>query len=466
MEEQLQDASNVTPAALTALLVMAYLTWTLPRRYAVAPLLVMTCLMPLGQQMVVLGLHFQMFRILLLVGGLRVLARGEAARMKWTVLDKLFVWWVIVSVVFGSLSKPSSELFVNRAGDAFNAFGCYFFVRCVIVDFEDIVASVRILAIVSLPFAALMIVEKTTTHNLLSVFGGVPAITIVREGHLRCQGAFRHPILAGTFGATQFPFFIALWHYRRKHRRLAILGALSAVIIVLTASSSGALMALGFAIIGLALWKCRRHFASIRTGTLLGMLGMSVVMHAPIWYLMAKLGNVFGGTGWHRAYLIDQTIGHFSEWCLFGTTYTANWAPAGEVIQSDPNMMDITNHFVMEGVKGGLLKLVLFISMIVVCFKGVGRVLRVLPPKSPAGFFVWATGVSLFAHCVSFISITYFDQIIVVWFWLLAIISCLIHLQSVSPVYRPPVKGSQVGTSPRPLPAPQAITAFPVRRRA
>src|ERR1700692_4669392 len=101
MEEQLQDASNVTPAALTALLVMAYLTWTLPRRYAVSPLLVMTCLMPLGQQMGVLGLHFQMFRILLLVGGLRVLARGEAARMKWTVLDKLFVWWVIVSVVFG-----------------------------------------------------------------------------------------------------------------------------------------------------------------------------------------------------------------------------------------------------------------------------------------------------------------------------------------------------------------------------
>ena len=34
-------------------------------------------------------------------------------------------------------------------------------------------------------------------------------------------------------------------------------------------------------------------------------------------------------------------------------------------------------------------------------------------------------GVSLFGHCISFISITYFDQLIIVWFWLLAIISPL-----------------------------------------
>ena len=35
----------------------------------------------------------------------------------------------------------------------------------------------------------------------------------------------------------------------------------------------------------------------------------------------------------------------------------------------------------------------------------------------------WAIGVTLFAHCISFLSIIYFDQMGVIWYWLLAAIS-------------------------------------------
>ena len=80
--------------------------------------------------------------------------------------DKLFAWWVIVSVVFGSLSKPSMDLFINRLGDFYNAVGCYFFVRCVIVEFEDIVTSVQTLAWLSMAVA----VPVSYTH--LSGGGG------------------------------------------------------------------------------------------------------------------------------------------------------------------------------------------------------------------------------------------------------------------------------------------------------
>jgi hypothetical protein len=425
MEQQIQDASNVSPLAGIALLVMAYLMWTLPRRFAVCPVLVMVCLMPIGQQLVLFGLHFPLFRILLLVGVTRVIAHGETALMRWTIADKLFVWWVVVGVVIGTMSKPSMELFINRSGDAYNAAACYFFVRCVVVDFEDIVTGVRTLAFVSLPLAALMLVEKATGHNLLSVFGGVPEITVIREGHLRCQGPFRHPILAGTFGATEIPLFVALWFYRVKNRRLAAAGAIAGLIIAITASSSGALMAVAGVFFGLFMWKHRKHLKALRRAVVLGIFVLSFFMHAPVWYLMARLSDVFGGGGWHRAYLLDQAFGHLNEWWLFGTTYTAHWGPAGEVIAADPNMMDITNHYVMEGVKGGLLKLGLFVAIIVACFKRLGQVLRGLPPKSPTAFFVWTIGISLFAHCISFVSITYFDQIIIVWFWLLAIISSL-----------------------------------------
>jgi hypothetical protein len=424
MEEQIQQASNFNPLAFGLLVALVGLIWWLPRRFAVCPLLIMTCLMPMGQVMVLMGLNFHLFRILLLVGGLRVLVKGEAARLVTTRTDKLMACWAVATVL-GTMSKPSMALFVSRSGDVYNAIGCYFFVRCVIVSFEDIVTSVRALAFLSLPVAVLMVVEKATAHNLLSVFGGVPSVTDIRDGHLRCQGAFRHPILAGTFGATQFPLFAALWFYRPRYRRLAVAAVISSLLIVVAASSSGALMALFAGMVGLTLWKWRRYMRSIRRGAVVAIIGLALVMKAPVWYLFARLSDVTGGTGWHRAYLIDQTIAHFDEWWLFGTTYTAHWGPGGQVIAADPNMMDITNHFVMEGVKGGVLKLALFIAMIVGCFRRVGRWIRVAGAKSPAKIFVWAMGVSLFAHCLSFMSVPYFDQSIMVWFWLLAAISSL-----------------------------------------
>jgi hypothetical protein len=385
----------------------------------------MVCLMPLGQELVVFGLHFYLFRILLLVGVLRVLLKLDARQLVMTRTDKIFVWWVVVSIVFGTLAKPSMELFVNRLGDAYNAFGCYFLMRCLLVDFEDLLTSVRTLAWLTLPVAALMLVEKTTGHNYFSVFGGVPEITVIRDDHLRCQAAFRHPILAGTFGATQIPFFIALWFYRPRYRLVALAAAASSLVIVVAASSSGALMALMASVGGMALWKWKAHMRFVRWGAVAAVLIMAMVMNAPVWYLFDRLSSVTGGTGWFRSFLIDQTISHFNEWWLFGTTYTAHWAPAGEVLPGDPNMMDITNHYIVQGVSGGLLKLVLFLAIIVVSFKTVGRWFKSENADSTGGILVWAAGVSLFSHCLSFVSTTYFDQIVVVWYWLLAMIASI-----------------------------------------
>ena len=65
------------------------------------------------------------------------------------------------------------------------------------------------------------------------------------------------------------------------------------------------------------------------------------------------------------------------------------------------------------------------VAIIVSCFRIIGRRIHFEENKSPAGFLIWAIGVSLFAHCLSFMSITYFDQTIIIWYWLLAVISSL-----------------------------------------
>lgn len=422
MNNDLSATSSLNPWALATLLLLSVLTLVLPRRFAVAPLLLMLGLMPMGQVMVLWGFNFHLFRVLLLVGLVRIVLRGELGRLQWRGFDTLFMAWVAVSLVLGSLSQPSEALFVNRLGDAYNAALCYLLVRSVVVDFDDAVTSVRCLAAVTVMIGVLMLIEKSTGVNSLSVFGGVPEVTAIRNGELRCQGAFRHPILAGAFGATSMPLFAGLWAIDRGRRVLPALALLASLVIVYASSSSGALLALLAAALGLLLWPWRARLPLLRRVGVFALLALAMTMNAPVWYLLARASTLVGGEGWHRAWLIDQAVAHVDEWVLVGTTRTAHWGPSGEVIATDPNMMDITNHYVMEGVKGGALKLLLFIAIIGLSFARSGRSLA--DPAAPAArhFFVWCLGVSLATHCVAFVSVNYFDQSILVWFWLVAVI--------------------------------------------
>jgi hypothetical protein len=426
MEGELAQSPGVTVLGFIFILTMCVLTWSLPRRNALLPLLVTTCYMPLGQEFVIFGLHFQFLRVLLLLGALRIYSRGEAQGGTLTTIDRVFMWWCVATVIMGTLAEPSFERFINRSGDVFNAVGIYLLFRCWIRSTEEVMYVARCLSIMILPMAASMVLEKFTSRNLFAVFGGVPEVTLEREGRLRCQGAFRHPILAGTYAATIFPLCIGLWFQGGRDKKLGVIGAIGATVATVAAASSGAFLTLLTEVIGFALWPIRYHMRWLRRGSVITLIALGLVMKAPVWYLIARISDIAGGTGWHRAYLIDQAVNHFGEWWFTGTTYTAHWAPSGQVLEVNPNMMDITNQYIMEGVSGGILKLGLFITLIVRGFRLVGQTMRRYDEiESPQRFFIWSLGVCLFGHCVSFLSISYFDQIVVMWYWLLANLSML-----------------------------------------
>jgi hypothetical protein len=424
MEQAVQDSTNLALAGTLFLAAVAVLMLALPRRLAMLPLLATVCYMPLGQQVVLAGLHFTIIRLVILVGVARVVCRGEARGLSLNRIDKLVVWWAVLSVILGFLSKPDLKNLVNRLGSFYMAVGIYFLVSCWIRDSKTFVASMKLLALLAIPLAILMIIEKTTSRNVFSLFGGVPEFTEQREGHLRCQAAFRHPILAGTFGATSLPLFIGLWFQGRGSRTLALLGCISACTIAVAASSGGALLTLLLGGVGFGFWRFRFQMRWVRRGVVVVILALAIVMQAPVWYLTARLSGVFGGTGWHRSWLVDTTLAHFSEWWLCGTTYTAHWGGNTYVLDDDPDNIDITSQYVAEAVKGGVLKLALFVAIIVQCFKVLGRRIQAEAVGSaPAGVLWWAIGVCLFTHCVSFWSIPYFDQMAVIWYWLLAAVS-------------------------------------------
>ncbi len=428
----LQEISYITPTGLAVLVILSVFILMLPRKYVLIPLFAMTSYMTLGQNFDIAGLKFTLLRCLILVGWIRILVRGEIFLGRFNDIDKMIIIWVIANITMYTIQNNNSAAFINRMGFAYNTLGLYFFFRSTIVDLEDIQRTFRILALIVLPLVTAMIFERLTMKNIFSVFGGVPSSIWTREGVPRCQGPFRHPILAGTYGATMIPYFVVLWFTPDRNKRIATVGFVAATMITVLSFSSGPAMAYIFCALGLAMWPLRYKMRYIRRGGFILLLTLHIFMEAPVWYIISKVGHLIGGTGWHRAYLVDQAIKYIHEWWLVGTNYTAHWMPYR--LPSNPNMSDITNQYLVQGVHGGLLTLFLFVAILVVCFKTIGKSIAIADDGSYTQKMIWALGAALFAHAVTFMSVSYFDQIIVAWYMLLAMISVVLDKIVKSPV--------------------------------
>lgn len=413
------DGTTFTnPLGLAFTILMGVLLVVLPRRHALIPVIAMVCYMTMGMRIIFLGLNFTMIRILLLFGWARLILRSELKSITFNKLDRVIVIWTIVSIVAYTLLWQDFDAFKNRLGFAYNALGFYFLFRFLLRDLDEIRKALRIYAILIVPLAVFMIVEKMTGRDPFAVFGGVPPITYIRDGALRCEGPFAHPILAGTFGATLLPLFVGLW-WQGKGRLVTALAIISSAVITVTSASSGPILTFALGILALVLWPLRLQMRTVRWGIVSGLVAFQLVMKAPVWFILAKVDVVAGSTGYHRAYLIDRAIANLSDWWLIGTKSTSAWASAND------HLFDVTNAYILDGANGGLLTMFLFIAIIAFSFKAIGRTVRIGDGHEAEKDvrFIWAMGAALFAHAVTFISVSYFDQNFINWYLLLAMIS-------------------------------------------
>lgn len=408
------EETFINPTGLAMTLSMGLLFIILPRKYALAPVVFLMAFMTMGQRVVVADLDFTMVRLLAVFGWIRVIVRGEIRRLQFTQIDRITLVWGLVSIVAYTILWKSSGAFINRLGMLYNTMGMYFLFRFIVRDLEDAKRLFRISAVFVLPVAAAMLYEHQTRHNVFAAFGGVQPVTALREGTLRCMGPFGHPILAGTFGASLLTYCIALWRRGGGDRVLAVLGTVGSVIVTFTSGSSGPVMTFMFTFVGFAAWKFKDHLRKVRWGLLLTIIGLNFVMKAPVWYLIARVNIFSGSTGYHRAYVIDAAFQRWREWFLVGTQSTIHWGD---------NTVDITNTFIWEGVNGGMVTMVLFIIIIAYCFKAVGLAVRASESDRDSQNLIWALGVALFTHVVTFFSVQYFDQNAIHYQLLIALIA-------------------------------------------
>ena len=424
----------LSPPVMLLVLLAGVAVLCLPRSKAIVPFLFTALLIPTDQVLLVGSFHFPVVRLLLVFGYLRVLKNALSGNKVLgggiNGIDKAFLVLVVVSVINGNLLWRAMGEFYFQLGEMYSAIGSYFLLRYLIQDDEDVRRALRTIACVAAIVAVVMIGEQSTgTNYLYKSLGGARAGlgVVMRDDHIRAMGSFAHPNLAGTFGGFMFPLFVGLWSRKEPlDRKYAIVGLLSSLTIPFATGSSTALFGLMGGIVALCFWPLRRRMRIIRWIVALTLITLHIVMKAPVWHLISRVDLTGSSSSYHRFQLLNQCIIHFWDWVFIGTRDYGTWGW---------DMWDLSNQYVLIADQAGLIPLIAFLIILVLAFRYVGNARKAIATvgNGRMEFFMWTVGACIFANVVAFFGIGYFDQTVVAWYAILAMIIVITNFARVTP---------------------------------
>ncbi len=430
----------MTPALLIFASVLVVAQLLMPRRLAFLPLVVAGC--HLGN-VEILG-DLSVARMLIMLGLVRAYFGKFFVFSSKHPLDRLFLYlsgFMLISAV-GHHDQMGSPL-IYRLGWVWNIMGAYLYGRTYLNDLAAFKRYAFTLPLILVPLAFGMASEKTTQINAYYILGASRPTAMVREGKIRAQGPFRHAILAGCAGASTLPFAYMMWRSRRRF--WALVGGGACMGVILFCASSGPLAAVAVTIVAAMLWPIRKYLYVFRWMALaFGAFYWIVAGRGP-WYIMASLDLVGGSTGWHRSKLFDQGWVYLHEWFLVGTDYTRHWMATG--VSWSPDHADITNYYLHLGVTGGVALPILLGMILWRSFSMLGVRMRELRQVgSTEEMTLWCVGTALSAHAISFVSISYFDQMYVLFYLVVGAVPGLVFSDA-----------PKAATEPSPAASPAAV---------
>jgi hypothetical protein len=411
----------INPFVAIAILIAGILLCTLPRHKAIAPFLAASILIPFDQVLLIGPFHFMMLRVVILFGMWRLLtSKDKVFSGGMNNIDRAVILLTVFTAITWVLLWQKWAALNFQLGEIYTVFGVYFVLRFLIRDRDDVELTIRTFAYIAAVIGVIMAYEQATGWNPYALLGGAQAsffeAAMRREDRFRATGCFLHPILAGTFGAVLLPVFFGLWRTAKQHRGIAIMGMIASTIMTVASNSSTPVLGFAAGIFAICMWPLRNWMRPIRWAISLTLISLHMVMNAPVWQLITRVDIVGGSSSEHRYQLINQFIRHFWDWWLVGVKENGQWGWL---------MWDTANQYVVIGQNSGLLPFTLFLSVIVCGFKYVGKARRKADASTIHPLLVWSFGASLFAHVVVFFGISYFDQTIVAWYTLLALISAV-----------------------------------------
>ncbi|MFZ0277478.1 MAG: hypothetical protein WA254_06820 [Candidatus Sulfotelmatobacter sp.] len=398
------------PLVAAGVLIAIVLILVLPRNKAITPFLLAFFTIPLGQVLVLGGVHLMMQQILILTVLVRMFAfPGSKQRFAggFNPLDGVVVLWALSAFVIFSLRWMEMQAIIKSLGDLVGSLGGYLAVRFLIPERAAFRRTLKALAAICIIQGAFMLSEQLTRQNALGFLGALSPE--IRDGHVRSQGGLGN-LYAGALAGVSVPLFLWLWTEKRS-RMAACAGLAGATAIVFATYASTSWTTYGASLLALGFWPLRQRMRLIRWGIVGILVGLHLVMHGPVWSLIEKIDLTGGSSSFHRYMLVDNCIRHFGDWWLLGSKNYGDW---GFV------MFDVCNQFILTALRGGLVSLVIYVAIYKRCFGSIGKARKRVAGDRKQEWFLWCLGSALFATVVSSFGIYYIIYLLVFLFCLVA----------------------------------------------
>lgn len=343
------------------------------------------------------------------------------SRFVWTPIDSLVALSMAVYVVTICIVEPLSVSVENRGGFLMDTWFAYMVVRYIITDIAELMTVIKWIGVSLVPLAVLGMIESVTgwsPYILIcgrSLFFNYVTHYGTRWGLNRGVGPFSHSIL---FGCT-FAMFLPLIYYLRydaqeKWRLGAYIISAAAIMGVLSSMSSAPLVMLIVAIFCIMLKKHKYAVKPLLVFLLFSCIAVSAISNRPLYHVIASYINPLGGSGWHRAKLIDLFIKYFDNWWLVGYgDKDPGWGP-----ELGMGKTDITNEFVLTGVKYGLIGLLALCAVLITTFRGIMSSYKNTASPYLKSLY-WAFGCAFLSIMVTWMSVSFFGQLMPLYYGLL-----------------------------------------------
>lgn len=352
-------------------------------------------------------------RIVVLVLLLRCLCDKRIMdKFTWLRLDSWVTLSMVVYVGVYLITLPSSLAIENRAGYVMDTWFAYMAARLIVTDKATIISVLKFVSISLVPLAILGMVESTTGWQPFAVLKRFRPwspeedfVGQVRFGFRRAMGPITHPIKFGCALAMFVPLVTCLRHQRGVWRLFAYISAGFVLLGTLSSMSSGPWL---MAIIGIFCLAMERYKTWVKPMITLFIVAcgiVQVISNRGVHYVLASYGNFAGGSGSHRAKLIDLAVEHFGEWWELGYRgQDPGWGP-----RLGMGHTDVTNMFILNGVEYGILGVIVLCAVFVVGLRIVIR-LHNSSDDPQLKSLAWVLGTWFVVMIAGFLSVSFSGQ--------------------------------------------------------
>ncbi|ORC32647.1 hypothetical protein B4O97_15930 [Marispirochaeta aestuarii] len=400
---------------ITIFILLSSIIWVFfsDKNYVIVGLIFVGLFVAARQRIVVYGIDFPYLRILIICIFIRKIIRNEYSGFVITNFDVLIVMYIIVLMVAYTFLWTSISALLNRIGYSIDSLGAYLVVRIYTRSRTQLKIFGKSLLMFTSILAFFAAYEYITHINPFGALGGVREVVWIRNGQVRVQSSFSHAILFGTYGATIFTFSYGLLKSKfNRGNRIIWVSLLAGIFITFASGSSGPILSLMAGLFAVSLRKYQNRLKDIIVIGVICIIALNYFMDAPVWHLLSRIDITGGSTGYHRYLLIDRAVTNLNEWMIFGIRSTAHWGWG---------LQDITNMYILQGVRGGIITLVLFILILLNSFK-----ILVISYRSTVEtnkkIYIWSLFAVIFTHAVSFVGVSYFGQILFFFFSFLGLV--------------------------------------------